>query len=701
VKAAAPITVFANNPAAAVLSGGTVSPPPAPGTVETWTVSVNSFPQANSAATPPTQFHVVDPAGPSEIIAVTDVSDGGTTWTVTRGAESTVPLCHDPGFIVSEVVTASDLAQFLQANNGSIPGNQSGTTDWLNVRSPRFGAAGDGVTDDSAAFQAALNAAAAEGGGVLYIPVGKYLIGTPLTYSSSSNLTILGDSMRIASRGGTAIHMKPSSTTGGWTWLSVSGPAYFRMEDLSILTDASANSLADRYVAVSLTGVSESRLRNVHTATGAAPNRVNIGIVLNNCVSANLDSCDIRAYVNGLYITGTTAVIDVRATSFSCNGGSGVPGASCILMDRGSGTLHLNNVTTNTGDYGLVTQNGGTSSQPAFIFANDFEVNNPAIGGIRLSTGSQFWGEQCWLSDQGQKNAGAVRHGIEIDPAYNGFFYLHDSVLQHWSGHGVWIQGGTGYCISDCSFSGNGGNSPRGYDDLHVGASVSGVTIHGNHFSGVDPFNRAVWVRSGVYIEAGASAYSVTGNMFAAAGYGTSACVDQNAAATAAGVWSGNLNGLNRTMSAADPDTGITSWPATVTCLASASGTTTTSNADICTQTLIAGHTYLLEFDAMFTVEMASAGVTAGFDGLTSLGFASPAKISTGADGQPPVVHQQPPNTGVTTTVPEADTNVLYHGWATVTPNVGLPVSVGFASSVSGGEVTAQAGAWLKVQRIA
>ncbi len=64
-------------------------------------------------------------------------------------------------------------------------------------------------------------------------------------------------------------------------------------------------------------------------------------------------------------------------------------------------------------------------------------------------------------------------------------------------------------------------------------------------------------------------------------------------------------------------------------------------------------------------------------------------------------MRQQPPGTGVTTTVPEAGTNVLYHGWATVTPSVNLPVSVGFASSVRDARVTAQAGTWLKVRRIA
>ena len=60
-----------------------------------------------AAATGVSQFHVADPAAPSEMIAVTNVS--GTTWTVTRGAESTIPVQHAAGFTVYQVTTAGFL----------------------------------------------------------------------------------------------------------------------------------------------------------------------------------------------------------------------------------------------------------------------------------------------------------------------------------------------------------------------------------------------------------------------------------------------------------------------------------------------------------------------------------------------------------------------------------------------------------------
>lgn len=72
---------------------------------ETWTVTSSAgFP---AAATGVSQFHVGDPAAPSELIVVTNVS--GATWTVTRGAEGTTPVAHAAGFTVTQVITAGGL----------------------------------------------------------------------------------------------------------------------------------------------------------------------------------------------------------------------------------------------------------------------------------------------------------------------------------------------------------------------------------------------------------------------------------------------------------------------------------------------------------------------------------------------------------------------------------------------------------------
>jgi len=58
---------------------------------------------------------------------------------------------------------------------------------WLNVKD--FGAVGDGVTNDSSAIQAALNAAAAAGQpGVVFLPGGKYIVQTTITLKQGVEL---------------------------------------------------------------------------------------------------------------------------------------------------------------------------------------------------------------------------------------------------------------------------------------------------------------------------------------------------------------------------------------------------------------------------------------------------------------------------------------------------------------------------------
>jgi hypothetical protein len=58
----------------------------------------------------------------------------------------------------------------------------------LDVRA--FGAKGDGTTDDTAAFQTALNQAYQTGGGIVFVPPGRYLIATHL--SVPHNVTLEG-----------------------------------------------------------------------------------------------------------------------------------------------------------------------------------------------------------------------------------------------------------------------------------------------------------------------------------------------------------------------------------------------------------------------------------------------------------------------------------------------------------------------------
>jgi len=59
-------------------------------------------------------------------------------------------------------------------------------SDGVTLNLSAFGSAGDGVTNDGPAFQSALNALAAAGGGTLFVPAGRYLVTTPVVKDFSA-----------------------------------------------------------------------------------------------------------------------------------------------------------------------------------------------------------------------------------------------------------------------------------------------------------------------------------------------------------------------------------------------------------------------------------------------------------------------------------------------------------------------------------
>ena len=250
--------LFANRPFTTVISGGTTAP--SGGTVETWVVASSAlFPAASSG--PGTQFHVGDPAQPTEVITVTNVS--GTTWTVTRGAESTTPLAHAPNFTIWEVVSAGDLTAFMQnpmtTAGDTVYGGASGApmrlaagtsgqmltstgaatawvtpaTDWLNA--VNYGADPTGAADSTTAIQAALTAAAP--GQVVYLPNGVYKTTTPVIIPQG--VTLQGPQRNQQSGGGSSNDwgavLKPAASFSGATF---NATAVLIMQEISNSTGA-------------------------------------------------------------------------------------------------------------------------------------------------------------------------------------------------------------------------------------------------------------------------------------------------------------------------------------------------------------------------------------------------------------------------------------------------------------------------------
>lgn len=85
----------------------------------------------------------------------------------------------DTTFNSGTVVAASWLNDI---NNHVYNGKSLDNISVINVKDPTYGAVGNGVTDDTAAIQAAIDAASAAGGGIVFLPPGTYLLTDTITF---------------------------------------------------------------------------------------------------------------------------------------------------------------------------------------------------------------------------------------------------------------------------------------------------------------------------------------------------------------------------------------------------------------------------------------------------------------------------------------------------------------------------------------
>ncbi len=119
------------------------------------------------------------------------VAGGGTGLTAVGSADQLVGVAHTGGALEYKTLTAGPNVTITPAA-GSITIAASGGGNVSNLglyNVMTYGATGSGTTDDTAAIQAALNAASVAGGGCVYLPTGTYMITSKLWLWTGCRLT--------------------------------------------------------------------------------------------------------------------------------------------------------------------------------------------------------------------------------------------------------------------------------------------------------------------------------------------------------------------------------------------------------------------------------------------------------------------------------------------------------------------------------
>jgi hypothetical protein len=144
------------------------------------TTAVTAAPSTTTTAAPTTATTAA-PTTSTTVAAATTTTAAPTTTTLAPTTTTTVPPTTTTTVRPTTTTTVAPTTTTTAAPSTTTTTARPATTTTTAAPAPagtynvaNYGAKGDGVTDDAAAIQAAVNAASAAGGGTVYLPAGTY-----------------------------------------------------------------------------------------------------------------------------------------------------------------------------------------------------------------------------------------------------------------------------------------------------------------------------------------------------------------------------------------------------------------------------------------------------------------------------------------------------------------------------------------------
>ncbi len=259
----------------------------------------------------------------------------------------------------------------MTAASGRFTSLSSGSK--LDVTHRAFGATGDGVTNDTAAIQAAITAASAAGGAVVYLPGGTYVISTYLTIPSNVWLRGAGKTSvikRADFKDGTgSMHLMISDTAATKIIISdldIDGNGHNQVIELPIVTNYNANQCNIRLV----------------QATDCIIERVCSHDPVNACIY--LEDC-----------------VGCIVTKNVCYGGVGTPGGNFgdgAILHYGHNNVISNNVSHNHFNDGICSSEGDTITISGNVCFNNGGNGIELYGAsaVNLCRNSTVIGNTCY-----------------------------------------------------------------------------------------------------------------------------------------------------------------------------------------------------------------------------------------------------------------------------------------------------------------
>lgn len=362
-------------------------------------------------------------------------------------------------------------AHSLFAQTCTQPSGSSNTPAWINVQKD-CGAKGDGVTDDSTAFQNAFQALGS-GGGTIYCPTGKYLINTGINISGKDGIRFIGDSAANVN----------SSGVKGCTLVAKTNSITVLTLDGTGASDKSNGPVIEwvNFVDSTPTGYTATLLKianfNNWTARNVGVSFANIGLLVDGLAS---DAS--WGYVPQLLCFNSNVCLDSERGGFVAIGGHYQPKQTGIIAKWPQARIigvkvDCNNLQTNTGIDLMGSGDIVQSSQFEGECLNNVHIHN-AVGTTSQNTsgsenivvGNHFngWG----LTNSLGVHIGGPNSG-QSDYATHGNVVVGNAFDVNGGGYGIQIEStGTGTQISGNTYSSStGAPSTTTVNDLGTGTT--------------------------------------------------------------------------------------------------------------------------------------------------------------------------------------------------------------------------------------
>jgi hypothetical protein len=280
-----------------------------------------------------------------------------------------------------------------------------------NVKDTAYGAKGDGIADDSAAIQAAITAASASGGGVVFFPPGTYLASN---VTGASNIVIEGAGRDLV------FLKRKNSASGTLPIVEFNGKTKFEVRGITFDGNKANQTTGSNSLSIVNCGdyvIENNRMINAKAAsgygsgiavvTGSNDTALTTSRVENNWVSDN-DG-------DGFYLNQEWNVA-VRGNTFKNNGGSGLNVLNNVfppVADVSDGLMIVNNYVIGNTQNGITVSGyvtGGTSSAPIFgtsvpasrriVIQGNVCTGNGAYGIAYQGTNGSVIGNVCELNSR-------------------------------------------------------------------------------------------------------------------------------------------------------------------------------------------------------------------------------------------------------------------------------------------------------------